>query len=153
MYFLTQTVVDKLDKAFTNPTKPVGPYYDTKKEAVSQNPLGSHFVNIPNKGFRRVVPSPKPIDLLCMDSVKEAVKQHKIVVCGGGGGMLAMSEYNERRLKIGSIKAEQIRNTGAEVVISPCHNCIDQLSQINQTYKLGVEIKSVAEIVADALVI
>ena len=73
--------------------------------------------------------------------------------CGGGGGMLAMSEYNERRLKIGSIKAEQIRNTGAEVVISPCHNCIDQLSQINQTYKLGVEIKSVAEIVADALVI
>jgi Fe-S oxidoreductase len=73
--------------------------------------------------------------------------------CGGGGGMLAMSEYNDRRLKIGEIKAEQIRKTGANVVISPCHNCIDQLSQLNHTYKLNIEIKSVAEIVADALII
>ena len=73
--------------------------------------------------------------------------------CGGGGGMLAMSEYNDRRLKIGEIKAEQIRKTAANVVITPCHNCADQLSQLNHTYKLNVEIKSVAEIVADALVI
>ncbi len=72
--------------------------------------------------------------------------------CGGGGGMLAMSEYNERRLKVGKIKADQIAKTGADVVITPCHNCVDQLSQINHTYKLGVEIKSVAEVVADALV-
>lgn len=73
--------------------------------------------------------------------------------CGGGGGMLAMSEYNERRIKVGEIKAEQIRNTGADVVITPCHNCVDQLTQINNTYKLKVEITSLAEVVADALVI
>jgi len=73
--------------------------------------------------------------------------------CGGGGGMLAMSEYNDRRLKIGEIKADQIRKTGANVVITPCHNCADQLSQLNHTYNLNVEIKSVAEIVADALII
>ena len=73
--------------------------------------------------------------------------------CGGGGGLLAMSEFNDRRLKVGEIKADQIRATGANVVISPCHNCVDQLTQINHTYKLGVEIKSVAEIVADALVL
>lgn len=72
--------------------------------------------------------------------------------CGGGGGMLAMSEYNERRLKVGKIKADQIAATGADVVITPCHNCVDQLMQIEHTYKLGVEIKSVAEVVADALV-
>lgn len=73
--------------------------------------------------------------------------------CGGGGGMLAMSEYNERRLKVGEIKANQIRETGANVVITPCHNCADQLTQINHEYKLNVEIKSLAEVVADALVI
>ena len=72
--------------------------------------------------------------------------------CGGGGGMLAMSEYNERRLKVGKIKADQIAATGADVVITPCHNCVDQLMQIDHYYKLGVEIKSVAEVVADALV-
>ncbi len=73
--------------------------------------------------------------------------------CGGGGDLLAMSEFNDRRLKVGEIKADQIRATGASVVISPCHNCVDQLIQINHTYQLGVEIKSVAEIVADALVL
>lgn len=73
--------------------------------------------------------------------------------CGGGGGMLAMSEYNERRLKIGEIKANQIKATGAQVVITPCHNCVDQLNQINHTYGLNVEIKSLAEVVADALVL
>mgnify|MGYP003396754007 FL=1 len=73
--------------------------------------------------------------------------------CGGGGGQLAMSEYNERRLKVGELKAEQIRATGAKVVITPCHNCVDQLTQLNHTYKLGIKIKTLAEIVADALVI
>lgn len=73
--------------------------------------------------------------------------------CGGGGGMLAMSEYNERRLKVGKIKADQIAATGAQVVITPCHNCVDQLMQINHEYKLNVEIKSLAEVVADALVL
>lgn len=73
--------------------------------------------------------------------------------CGGGGGQLAMGEYNERRMNIGKLKAEQIRQTGAKIVATPCHNCVDQLSQINVTYKLGVQIKTLAEIVADALVL
>jgi Fe-S oxidoreductase len=73
--------------------------------------------------------------------------------CGGGGGQLAMGEYAERRIRAGKIKAEQIRKTGAKVVATPCHNCIDQLMELNQHYSLGVEIKTLAEIVANALVI
>ncbi len=73
--------------------------------------------------------------------------------CGGGGGQLAMSEYNDRRLKIAEIKAEQIRRTGAKVVVTPCHNCVDQLTQINVTFKLNVQIKTLGEIVADAIVL
>lgn len=71
--------------------------------------------------------------------------------CGGGGGQLSMSEYNERRMGAGRIKADQIKATAAEVVVTPCHNCVDQLIQINQAYKLNVQIKTMAEIVADAL--
>jgi Fe-S oxidoreductase len=73
--------------------------------------------------------------------------------CGGGGGQLAMGEYSERRIKAGKIKAEQIRKTGAKVVATPCHNCIDQLMELNKEYKLNVEIKTISEIVADALVL
>lgn len=73
--------------------------------------------------------------------------------CGGGGGQLAMSEYNERRMKITGLKADQIRNTGAAIVCTPCHNCVDQLNQTNAAYKLGVKVMTLAEIVADALVL
>ncbi len=71
--------------------------------------------------------------------------------CGGGGGQLAMSEYNERRMSIGKLKAEQIRATGAKIVATPCHNCVDQLTQLNVTFKLGVQIMTLGEIVADAI--
>lgn len=73
--------------------------------------------------------------------------------CGGGGGQLAMSEYGDRRMKIAEVKAEQIRQTGATTVVTPCHNCVDQLMQINNKFKLGVTIKTLAEVVADALVL
>jgi Fe-S oxidoreductase len=73
--------------------------------------------------------------------------------CGGGGGQLAMSEYNERRMKIAGLKAEQIRKTEADIVCTPCHNCVDQLIQTNAAYKLGVKVMTVAEIVAEALVL
>jgi len=73
--------------------------------------------------------------------------------CGGGGGQLSMSEYNDRRLKIGKLKADQIQRTGAKIVATPCHNCIDQIMGLNQHYGLGVEVKTLGEIVADALVL
>lgn len=73
--------------------------------------------------------------------------------CGGGGGQLSMTRFAKRRIESGRIKADQIRATGAKIVVAPCHNCIDQLSELNKEYKLDVEIKTVSEIVADALVI
>jgi len=75
------------------------------------------------------------------------------ICCGGGGGQLAMSEYNERRMQIGKMKADQIKNTAASIVVTPCHNCVDQLLQLNVYYKLNVQIKTMAEIVADTLII
>lgn len=73
--------------------------------------------------------------------------------CGGGGGQLAMSEYNERRMKTAGVKAEQIRRTGAKIVVSPCHNCVDQLTQINFAFKLNIQVKTMAELVADAIIL
>jgi len=73
--------------------------------------------------------------------------------CGGGGGQLAMTQYADRRIKAGRIKADQIKKSGAEVVVTPCHNCIDQLIELNKHYKLGIEIKTLSEVVADALIL
>jgi len=73
--------------------------------------------------------------------------------CGGGGGQLAMSEYNARRMKTAGLKADQIRKTGASIVVTPCHNCVDQLMQTNVEYKLNVKIMTLAELVADAIIL
>jgi Fe-S oxidoreductase len=71
--------------------------------------------------------------------------------CGGGGGLLSMEEYGERRVASGSVKAAQIRETGARVVACPCHNCADQLIELARVNELDVEIRSVVELVYDAI--
>ncbi len=60
--------------------------------------------------------------------------------CGGGGGAMPMGgEMRKHRLKSGKIKAEQIRATGAKIVFVPCHNCIDQIRDLNKEYDLGIK--------------
>jgi len=87
------------------------------------------------------------------DFVEMYPNREKNFCCGGGGGQLSMTRYARRRIEAGRVKADQIRKTGAKIVVAPCHNCIDQLSELNKEYKLGVEIKTLSEIVAEALVI
>ena len=89
----------------------------------------------------------------CVDFVEMIPNRINNYCCGGGGGQLSMGEYKDRRIQSGKIKADQIKKTGAAIVATPCHNCIDQLMELNQEYKLGVQIKTVSEIVADALIL
>ena len=89
----------------------------------------------------------------CTNFIEMTPNRENNYCCGGGGGQLSMGEYSDRRIASGKIKADQIRKTGAKIVATPCHNCIDQLMELNKEYELGVEIKTVGEIVADALVL
>ncbi len=73
--------------------------------------------------------------------------------CGAGGGAWAMS-FNEERVYYGRIKARQIRRTGAELVVAPCHNCRDQIKKsLNNEYDLNVKVKYLWELVSDALIL
>jgi Fe-S oxidoreductase len=72
--------------------------------------------------------------------------------CGGGGGMLSMSEFAKDRIAAGKVKAEQIKATGAEIVATSCHNCLDQLDEVKRHYKLKVKIKNLSELVEAAIV-
>ncbi len=73
--------------------------------------------------------------------------------CGGGGGLVAETEFDHIRLKSGRIKVDQIKATGAKVVVSPCENCRLQMDSLNKEYDLGVRISSILDLVVDALVI
>jgi len=73
--------------------------------------------------------------------------------CTGGGGAMSMSEYTPRRLKSGVVKSEQLKATGASVVVTSCHNCVDGLTDVIRHYKLGLEVTQGVNLVANALVL
>jgi Fe-S oxidoreductase len=74
--------------------------------------------------------------------------------CGGGGGIMPMGpDYKPFRMASGKLKAEQIRETGAKIVITPCHNCFDQINDLGEEYELGITAISLKEIIVEAMVI
>jgi Fe-S oxidoreductase len=74
--------------------------------------------------------------------------------CGGGGGLIAAAEDKfERRMQGGLPKVQQIRETGAEWVVTACENCKTQLEDLDEYYELGIEIKGVIDLIADALIV
>jgi Fe-S oxidoreductase len=73
--------------------------------------------------------------------------------CTGGGGAMSMSEYTPQRLKSAKVKADQLRATGAKVVVTSCHNCVDGLVDLIRHYKLDMKVTQLVNLVSDALVI
>lgn len=84
---LTQVIVDKDDKAFSNPTKPIGPFF-TKEEAENfRREKGWHIVEDSHRGYRRVVPSPNPLKIVEERAIKTLLGAGEIVIAAGGGGI------------------------------------------------------------------
>jgi Fe-S oxidoreductase len=70
--------------------------------------------------------------------------------CGGGGGLVAMGEQ-DFRMKSARVKADQLRATGARTMITACENCHSQLSDLNGHYGLGLDVRFLSDVLADAL--
>lgn len=82
---LTQVVVDENDPAFQNPSKPVGPFL-TKEEAEEEMKSGAAFKEDAGRGWRKVVPSPKPSDIHEASTINKLVDSDVVTIsCGGGG--------------------------------------------------------------------
>jgi carbamate kinase len=85
---VTQVLVDKNDEAFTDPTKPVGRFYLKEEAELLARSGGFLFKEDSRKrGWRRVVPSPEPIDILNKKVIRDLVKRKNIVIAAGGGGV------------------------------------------------------------------
>ena len=91
--------------------------------------------------------------LVCADFREMYPNRAENYCCTGGGGAMSMSEYTPRRLKSGQVKAEQLKATGAKIVCTSCHNCVDGLTDVIRHYKLGMEVTQLVSLVANALVI
>ena len=90
---LTQVIVDKNDKAFTTPTKPIGSFM-SKEEADVAIKKGLNVVEDAGRGYRQVVASPHPVDIAEISSIKTLFEAGHIVIACGGGGIPVIKEGN-----------------------------------------------------------
>ena len=93
------------------------------------------------------------LQLVCSDFREMYPNRVENYCCTGGGGAMSMSEYTARRLKSGIVKADQLKETEAEIVVTSCHNCVDGLTDVIRHYELGMEVTQLVNLVANALVI
>lgn len=90
---ITQTLVDENDPAFSNPTKPIGAFY-TEEEAKEMTNRGYDMMEDAGRGWRRVVASPKPIDIVEKDTVTALLEAGQVVIAVGGGGIPVRKREN-----------------------------------------------------------
>ncbi len=84
---ITQVVVDREDQAFENPTKPVGPFYTKYRAQMLRREKKWTMIEDAGRGYRKVVPSPRPIDVIPKRVIRDLVHSGKIVIALGGGGV------------------------------------------------------------------
>lgn len=84
---ITQVVVDKDDQAFRNPTKPIGPFYSGEEALAVEREKGWKFVEDSGRGYRRVVPSPRPKKVIEAAVIRKLCALGVIVIAAGGGGV------------------------------------------------------------------
>ncbi len=84
---LTRVVVAEDDPAFAEPTKPVGPFYDSERAHALEQERGWAVREDANRGWRRVVPSPKPLEVLELGPIRTLLESGAMVVAVGGGGI------------------------------------------------------------------
>jgi len=84
---VTQTLVRKNDPAFKNPTKPIGPFYTRRKAEKHKREQGWTMMEDSGRGWRRVVPSPKPVRIIEQDIIENLLDRGVTVIAAGGGGI------------------------------------------------------------------
>lgn len=92
---VTQVLVDKNDVAFQNPSKPIGPFYTKEQANRLEKEKGYVVVEDSGRGYRRVVPSPFPIDVVEKDVIESLIDSGHIIITVGGGGIPVVKEGNK----------------------------------------------------------
>lgn len=91
---ITQVLVDKNDPAFENPSKPIGAFYTEEDAKALEQEKGYKIAEDSGRGWRRVVPSPMPVDVIEKETVKTLLEAGNIVITVGGGGIPVIADGN-----------------------------------------------------------
>lgn len=92
---VTQVLVDPKDPLFLNPSKPIGSFYSKEEAELITKEKGYIMKEDAGRGYRRVVPSPLPIDIIEKEAIKSLIKAGQVVICAGGGGIPVIKKDNK----------------------------------------------------------
>ena len=92
---VTQVLVDPNDPLFLNPSKPIGSFYSKEEAEKIAKEKGYIMKEDAGRGYRRVVPSPLPIDIIEKSAIKALMKDGQVVICAGGGGIPVINKDNK----------------------------------------------------------
>jgi carbamate kinase len=91
---VTQVVVDERDPAFRRPTKPIGPFYSQDRARLLAKEKGWTIVEDAGRGYRRVVPSPKPLEVVEIAAIRQIVEDGGVAIAAGGGGIPVSRQWD-----------------------------------------------------------
>ena len=138
---VTQVVVDKNDPLFQNPSKPVGSFMTKEQAALVAIEKGWTIKEDAGRGYRRVVPSPLPIDIEEKEIISQLVKSGNVVICAGGGGIPVIREGNRLEGVAAVIDKDYASALVAELVDADYLVILTAIDNVYINYKQPNEIK------------
>ena len=153
---LTQTLIDKDDPAFEDPSKPVGPFYTEEAAQRLKEEKDYDMIEDAGRGYRRVVPSPEPVAIVEKEPVRQLLDAHTVVIAAGGGGIPVVREGSRlvgREAVIDKdLASEQLaQDVGAEVllILTDVENVYLNYNQPNQERLGRVTVSEMKEYVEE----
>lgn len=150
---VTQVLVDKKDPLFQNPSKPVGKFYSKEEADEIARTMGYTMKEDAGRGWRRVVASPLPVDIIEKDSIKNLVDEGNVVICAGGGGIPVIKNDDGELEGIASVidkdyasaKVAALLNADYLVILTAVENACINFRQPDEKKLGNVSIEEMKE--------
>lgn len=128
---VSQVIVAAEDHAFTEPTKPIGPFMSSRDAEAARDRLGWHIVNDASRGWRRVVPSPEPLAVVEEDVIADLFRRNVVVITAGGGGIPVVRQDGALR----GIEAVIDKDAASALLASRLHvDCLVMSTDVDRVY-------------------
>jgi carbamate kinase len=153
---VTQVIVDKNDEAFDNPRKPIGSFYSKEEAELLTKTMAYQMVEDAGRGYRRVVPSPMPIDVKEKAVIQSLLQEGHIVITVGGGGIPVVQENNQLKgvaavidKDNASAKLAELINADLLVILTAVDNVYINFNKENQEKLEEISIARLEELVEE----
>ena len=117
---ITQVLVDEKDPLFQNPSKPIGSFYSKEEAEKIANDKGYVMKEDAGRGYRRVVPSPLPIDIVEKEAINTLLNNGQVVICAGGGGIPVIKKNGRLEGVAAVIDKDYASSKLAELIDADC---------------------------------